>query len=208
VATDRIQGTAERAAADERAADLRAVERTVAGDRAAFGELVSRWQDRIYAVVVRMIGDPEDARDLAQETFLRAWTNLRSFEGTSSFGTWLHAIAINQVRSEMRKRSAAKRGAPLSLDALGAGPGDETSFDPADPAPTPAGTATAREDVVRLRRAIAELDPEQREALVLREFQGLSYEEIATALGIPVGTVRSRLFRARDALRARLEETP
>lgn len=166
---------------------------------------MARWQDRIYAAVYRMVGDAEDARDLAQETFLRAWSSLRGFEGASSFGTWLHSIAINQVRSEMRKRSARKRGAPASLDAM-RGEADEGSFDPPSSAPEPSEVLSTREDVVRLRRAIDDLDPEQREALVLREFQGLSYEEIAEATGVPVGTVRSRLFRARSELRERMEE--
>ena len=151
-----------------------------------------------------MVGDAEDARDIAQETFLRAWTNLRSFEGTAAFGTWLHSIAINQVRSEMRRRSAAKRGSPGSLDAMGGE--DDSPFEPASGAPGAPEALSTREDVARLRRAIAHLDPEQRETLVLREFQGMSYEEIAEVTGVPTGTVRSRLFRARNELRERLEE--
>lgn len=201
---ERIQGTSDEAGREERAADLRLVERSVAGDRGAFGDLVTRWQDRIYATVYRMVGDADDARDVAQDTFLRAWTNLRSFEGASSFGTWLHAIAINQVRTEMRRRSAAKRGAPVSLDALAAHH-DGSAHDPPSPSPSPSDGAAVREDAARLRREIAALDPEHREVLVLREFRDLSYEDIAEVTGVPVGTVRSRLFRARTELRRRLE---
>jgi RNA polymerase sigma-70 factor (ECF subfamily) len=206
LATDRIQGTSEAAGARpeaERAADLAAVRRCLAGESDAFGEIVARWQDRIHAAVYRMVGDAEDARDLAQETFVRAWSSLRSFQGGSSFGTWLYSIALNQVRSEMRKRSALKRGAPVSLDATRGD--DEGGIDPADSAPGSEERAETAEDVTLLRQEVARLDAEHREVLVLREFQDLSYEEIAEIVGVPVGTVRSRLFRAREDLRRRLE---
>lgn len=178
--------------------------RCLAGERDAFGEIVARWQDRIYAAVYRMTGDADLARDLAQDTFLKAWSNLRSFQGGAALGTWLHSIALNQVRSEMRKRAAQKRGAPRSLDA-GRGGDDEGAIDPADAAPGAEDRAASREHVALLRRAVAELDPDSREVIVLREFQDQSYEEIAAAVGVPVGTVRSRLFRAREELRRRLE---
>lgn len=191
----------------ERASDLAAVRRCLSGESDAFGELVARWQDRIYAAVYRMTGDAEDARDVAQETFLRAWSSLRSFEGGAAFGTWLYSIALNQVRSEMRRRGARKRssgtGATVSLDAPRAG--DETGIDPASGARGPEDDAAAGEHVRLLRTAVAALDEDSREVIVLREFQDLSYEEIASAVGVPVGTVRSRLFRAREELRRRLE---
>lgn len=205
----RIQGPGEAASSAEgpgsaeRAADLVAVRRCLAGERAAFAELVARWQDRIYATVYRMTGDAEDARDVAQETFLRAWSSLRTFEGGSAFGTWLHSIAINQVRSEMRRRSAQKRGAPVSLDAPRGD--DEGGIDPPDDARPAEEAAAAKEHARLLREAVASLDEDAREVIVLREFQDLSYEEIAAAVGCPVGTVRSRLFRAREELRRRLD---
>jgi RNA polymerase sigma-70 factor (ECF subfamily) len=187
----------------ERAADLDAVRRCLAGESAAFGEIVARWQDRIHAAVYRMTGSAEDAKDLAQETFVRAWSSLRSFQGGAAFGTWLHSIALNQVRSEMRKRAAQKRGAPVSLDR----PADEAGhgIDPPDPSPGGEEAAATKEHVRLLQRAVQELEPEFREVIVLREFQDLSYEEIADVTGAPVGTVRSRLFRAREELRRRLE---
>lgn len=202
----RIQGGGEATPARheaERDQDLAAVRRCLSGDRAAFGQIVARWQDRIYGAVYRMTGDAEDARDVAQETFLRAWASLRTFEGDAAFGTWLYSIALNQVRTEMRRRAAQKRGSPVSLDAP-AGDSDHGP-DPASPAAAPEDVACAREDVALLRRAVAALDEDSREVIVLREYQGLSYEEIAAAVGIPVGTVRSRLFRAREELRRRLE---
>lgn len=207
---DGIQGEADESLR-ERRLDADAVRRCLAGDRDAFGELVSRWQDRIHAVTQRMTGDAHLARDLAQETFLRAWSSLSSFEGGAAFGTWLHSIAINQVRTEMRRRSARKRGAPVSIEALGrgdggdAGSGEPGTFEPEGPAGDPARPMEERERATLLQHAVAELDPEFREVLVLREFRDLQYEEIAEITGVPVGTVRSRLFRARSELRRRLE---
>lgn len=207
MATDRIQGSDEATGAgseDPRAADLAAVRRCLAGERDAFGEIVARWQDRIYAAVHRMTSDADLARDLAQDTFVKAWSNLRSFQGGAALGTWLYSIALNQVRSEMRRRAALKRGAPVSLDARR--PGDDAgAIDPADTAPGAEDRAATEEHVLLLRRAVADLDEDSREVIVLREFQDLSYEEIAAAVGVPVGTVRSRLFRAREELRRRLE---
>jgi RNA polymerase sigma-70 factor, ECF subfamily len=206
---DGIQGGGEAGAAQgevtssERAADLAAVRRCLAGERAAFGELVARWQDRIFAAVYRMTGDAEDARDVAQETFLRAWSGLRTFEGGSAFGTWLYSIALNQVRSEMRRRAALKRGTPASLDAPRGEDGE--GLDPPSPTRSAEDAAAAREHVALLQEAVASLDDDSREVIVLREFQDLSYEEIAEAVGVPVGTVRSRLFRAREELRRRLD---
>lgn len=204
---DGIQGEADDSLR-ERRLDADAVRRCLAGDREAFGELVTRWQDRIHAVTQRMTGDAHLARDLAQETFLRAWSSLSSFEGGAAFGTWLHSIAINQVRTEMRRRSAQKRGAPVSIEALGGGEadgGEAGTFEPEGPAADPARPMEERERAALLQRAVAELDPEFREVLVLREFRDLQYEEIAEITGVPVGTVRSRLFRARSELRRRLE---
>ena len=163
---------------------------------------MERWQDRIYGAVHRMVRDAETARDLVQETFVRAYVKIESFEGGSAFGTWLYAIAVNQVRGEMRKRSAQKRHDPASLDALR----ETADVDPADRGESAAERASMNEQCVRLRAELARLDPEHREVLVLREFQDLPYEEIAEIVGVPVGTVRSRLSRARADLRARLSD--
>ncbi len=149
-----------------------------------------------------MVRHEETARDLAQETFVRAYVKLNSFEGGAAFGTWLYAIAVNQVRGEMRKRSAAKRGDAASLDALR----ESADVDPADPSGDASERASTKEQCARLTVELARLDPDHREVVVLREFQDLSYEEIAEIVGVPVGTVRSRLFRARAELRERLSE--
>src|SRR6185503_18432600 len=118
------------------------------------------------------------------------------------FGTWLYAIALNQVRGEMRKRSALKRHDPMSLDALR----EDADVDPKDPGMTAPERLSTQEQCARLRAELERLDPEHREVVVLREFQDLSYEEIAEIVGVPVGTVRSRLFRARAELRERMQE--
>jgi len=149
-----------------------------------------------------MVRDAETARDLAQETFVRAYVKLPSFQGDAALGTWLYAIAVNQVRGEMRKRSAAKRGDATSLDALR----ESADVDPVDPADDAPARASTKEQCARLRVELDRLDPEHKEVVVLREFQDLSYEEIAEIVGVPVGTVRSRLFRARSQLRERLAE--
>ena len=189
-----------------RSADLEAVERCVAGDREAFGEIVERWQDRIYGAILRMVRDPELARDLAQETFLRAFDKLSSFRGGSAVGTWLYSIAVNQVRSEMRKRSAQKYGSPVSLDALsGGGDADDSPrFEPEGHTETAVETLATREHCALLLDEVERLEPDYREVIVLREFQDLAYDEIAETLDVPVGTVRSRLHRARGELRERL----
>ena len=189
-----------------RKADLDAVERCLAGDREAFGEIVVRWQDRIYGAVLRMVRDPELARDLAQETFLRAYDKLSSFRGGAAVGTWLYSIALNQVRSEMRKRSAQKYGSPVSLEALSGGGArdDGPRFEPADHAAGAAERVATKEDCALLVEEVSRLDPEHRAVIVLREFQDLPYDEISVVLEIPVGTVRSRLHRARGELRDRL----
>ena len=163
---------------------------------------MERWQDRIYGAVHRMVRDAETARDLAQETFVRAYVKLDSFEGGSAFGTWLYAIAVNQVRGEMRKRSALKRHDAASLDALR----ERGDVDPADPSMGAPELVSTKEQCARLMAEVDRLDADHREVVVLRELQDLSYEEIADITGVPVGTVRSRLFRARAELRERMSD--
>ncbi len=148
-------------AADPHASDLHAVARCLAGDREAFGEIVERWQDRIFGAVLRMVRDRELAEDLAQETFLRAYDKLSSFRGGAAVGTWLYSIALNQVRSEMRKRSAQKYGSPVSLDAMRGGADDDAPrFEPGDHGPTAEDRAATREHCALLLDEVARLDPE------------------------------------------------
>ncbi len=179
------------------------MDRVLAGDRDAFAVLVERHGSRIHGAILRMVGDPEAANDLAQETFLKAFSALASFRRGAAFSTWLYAIALNQVRSEYRRRKSMKGQAMLSLDAAG-GPGDDPDGrpqEPPGPGPGPADEAVRREEAALLHRALERLDGEYREAVVLRDIEGLSYEEIAEAVDVPAGTVRSRIHRGRAALR-------
>ena len=180
------------------------MDRVLAGDRDAFAVLVERHGGRIHAAILRMVRDPEAANDLAQETFLKAYAALASFRRGAAFSTWLYSIALNQVRTEFRRRKSVKGQAMLSLDAAGA-PGDDAGGggvpEPAGAGPGPADEAQRREEARRVHEALGRLDDEYREAVVLRDLEGLSYEEIAEAAGVPVGTVRSRIHRGRAALR-------
>jgi RNA polymerase sigma-70 factor (ECF subfamily) len=190
----------------DRRADEEAVDRVLAGDRDAFAVLVDRHGSRIHSAILRMVGNPETANDLAQETFMKAFSALASFRRGAAFSTWLYAIALNQVRTEYRRRKSVKGQAMLSLDAAG-GPGDDPDGRPPEPAgtgPGPADEASRKEEAVLLHRALSRLDEEYREAVVLRDLEGLSYEEIAEAVGVPPGTVRSRIHRGRAALREML----
>ena len=155
------------------------------GDVAAFGDLVARHQDALFNGICRMVGQREDAEDLAQEVFLKAYRHIARFEGRSSFYTWLYSIAINVVISHRRKLGARRRKSTVSLDARD---GDR-SFDVADDAATP--------DVA---------SQHHRTIVVLRDIEGFDYEEIGKLLGCPQGTVKSRLHRARLALREQLKD--
>ncbi len=186
----------------DRTADETTIERVLAGDTEAFGDLVARHGRRVHAAVLRMVRDADAAEDLAQEAFVKAYTGLASFRRGSSFYTWLYSIAVNQVRSEFRRRGARGGGRTASLDAPGR---DGASLpEPAARGPGPADEAARRDDAALLHEAIDGLDEEFRVAVVLRDLQGLSYEEISVATGAPVGTVRSRIHRARASLRETL----
>src|SRR5262245_45189520 len=168
---------------------------TLAGDTAAFGQIVGAYQDRLYNSLLRVLGSAEDARDVVQDAFVQAFLKLDSFRGSSAFYTWLYRIAFNLAMSHMRRERKT-----VSLDRVKAGSGDE----PGDGQPTPAGDLLRTERVTLVHAALAELSGEYRQILVLRELEGCRYEEIAEILELPVGTVRSRLFRARLQLRDHL----
>ena len=194
---------------ESREADELAIERVLAGDREAFGVLVDRHGSRIHGAILRMVGDREAADDLAQETLLRAWRALGSFRRGSAFYTWLYAIARNQVLSEWRRRRSVKGQAMLPIgpgasDDPDAGSSRGGAAEPAATGPGPGEEAARRDDARRVHDALGTLDEEFREAVVLRDLDGLSYEEIAEATGAPVGTVRSRIHRGRAVLRERL----
>ncbi len=169
------------------------VERGRHGDLEAFDGLVAAYQDWVYNVAYRITGNAEDARDAAQETFVKAFRALPRYRPQAAFGTWLYRIAVNTALDIVRRRRAVP---PASLD----------------DAILPGGVYNPEEEAERgevrrrVHQALQRLSPEHRAVVVLRDLQGLAYEEIAAVLGIPVGTVRSRLSRARDALRGLLQD--
>jgi len=179
--------------------DEQIVARAQAGDAEAFGEIVRRWERRIFALSFGMLGREEDARDATQETFLAAFRNLRGFRGEAKVSSWLHRIAINQCIT--RQRRAKVRG-ETALD-------DEAEADGASyfaPAhASPARAAESRQRTEAVRRAVNALPPELRQVIVMKEFEELTFQEIASALELPLSTVKSRLYTALKQLQMRLK---
>ena len=184
--------------------DLQLVERTVAGDQRAYELLVIKYQRRIERLIARMVRDPELVQDVAQETFIRAWRALPQFRGESAFYTWLYRIAINSAK----KALADLRRDPLVAEAsLARGEdGEEPSRveNELSDGETPEALLASKEIAAAVNAAIEALSEELRQAITLREIEGLSYEEISEVMNCPIGTVRSRIFRAREAIAARL----
>jgi len=181
----------------ERDADLELVRRVQLGDKRAFELLVTKYQRRISRLLSRMIRDPTDIEDVAQEAFIKAYRALPNFRGESAFYTWLYRIAINTAKNHF---AAQGRRAPTVVandfedqeNGEDAGRMSETA--------TPDSLYQSKQVGLAVNRAIDQLPPDLRTAIVLRELEGLSYDEIAAAMNCPVGTVRSRIFRAREAI--------
>lgn len=171
-----------------------------AGDPHAFAQLVARYQKPVYNLVLRTVGNEQDALDLTQETFVRAWRGLPGFRAEAKFSTWLYRLASNVSIDFLR---AQKNRRTVSLSAQEE---SDQAWEMPDPAPGPEARVLQREQAAQLRRALEQLRPEQRQILTLRSMQGLSYEEIGQCLGLRAGTVKSRLARAREQLRRALEE--
>jgi RNA polymerase sigma-70 factor (ECF subfamily) len=173
------------------------VERALTGDAEAFGEIVRRWERRIFALTYGMLGREEDARDATQETFLAAFRNLRGFRGEAKVSSWLHRIAVNQCISRQRRAKVRSESA-LEDDAV-------ESF--ALPfSHSPAHVAEGRQETLAVRRAINSLPIELRQVVVMKEFEELTFREIADALDLPLSTVKSRLYTAMKQLQMRLQK--
>ncbi|NNF59798.1 MAG: RNA polymerase sigma factor RpoE [Gammaproteobacteria bacterium] len=183
-----------------KSSDQLLVERVQQGDKSAFDVLVLQYQHKIVKLVMRYVKDPTEALDVAQEAFLKAYRALPKFRGDSAFYTWLYRIAINTAKNHL---VAAKRR-PLEYD-----------LDPQDPEQydtqarlkdidTPEGLVLSNEIRRTVNRAIEHLPDDLRTAIILRELEGMTYEEIAQTMECPVGTVRSRIFRAREAIEKKL----
>jgi RNA polymerase sigma-70 factor (ECF subfamily) len=175
--------------------DRRLIAECRAGHAGAYGELVRRHQDRLFNAVLRVLDNAEDAADVVQDAFLNAYQSLNSFKGDSEFFTWLYRIAFNAAISLRRKRKAV-----LSIDGLGDDKGTAEPIDPSEYA-RPGMTLERSEGDARVLAALGRLSPEHRIVLVLKDLDEQKYEDIAAVLDIPIGTVRSRLHRARLELR-------
>lgn len=191
--------------ATEKAADIDAilVERTVAGDQKAFELLVIKYQRRIQRLIGRMVRDVDLVEDIAQETFIRAYRALGQFRGEAQFYTWLYRIAVNTAKKALMD---LKRNPTVSENAYKSDDDDETSRveNELTSPETPEAVLASKEIANIINGAMQDLPEELREAITLREIEGLSYEEISEAMNCPIGTVRSRIFRAREAISAKV----
>jgi RNA polymerase sigma-70 factor (ECF subfamily) len=176
--------------------DAQLIHETLAGKPTAFGELVRKYQDRLYNTIVHVVGSPEDALDIVQEAFVQAFLKLETFHGSSAFYTWLYRIAFNMAVSHRRRRKPA-----LSVEQAR----ESSGVEPVDDQPGPDDRVEHDERCRQVQQAIAGLTEEHRTVLVLREIDGCCYERIAEILDVPIGTVRSRLHRARLQLREELK---
>jgi len=180
--------------------DEQMVERALTGDPDAFGEIVHRWERRIFALAFGMLGREEDARDATQETFLAAFRNLRGFRGEARVSSWLHRIAVNQCitrqrRAKVRSETALEDEAEKNA-AVFALPSELS----------PARTAEHQERSIAVRRAVCGLPPDLRQIVVMKEFEELTFQEISDVLEVPLSTVKSRLYTALRQLQLRLQK--
>ena len=185
-------------------ADAQLIERFKRGDRRAFEMLVVKYQRRIERLIARMVRDTDLVEDIAQETFIRAYRALPQFRGESAFYTWLYRIAVNSAKkalSDMKRDPVITEAAFALRDE-----DDETSRAATEltDGETPESLLASKEIAATVNAAIEALSEDLRQAITLREIEGLSYEEIAEAMNCPIGTVRSRIFRAREAIAERL----
>ena len=176
------------------------IRRAGRGDQDAFEQLLSAQEGRMYAVALRMCGSHEDAQDCMQEAMIRIYRAISGFKGQSAFATWVYRITMNTCLDELRKRKSRQA---TSLDAM-----VENGYSPTDEEDTPERHSVQSEQRRLLERAIADLPEDMRSAVVLRDIQGLSYEEISQALDTNVGTIKSRISRGREKLRSVLSQQP
>jgi RNA polymerase sigma-70 factor (ECF subfamily) len=181
--------------------DHRLIAECLKGRTAAFGELVRRYQDRLYNTVFRLVGSAEDAQDVVQEAFLHAYQSLDGFKGDSRFFTWLYRIAVNSAISLKRKRRVAV-GINTGREGQGGAiePLDTSAFS------RPGQSLEKADEERRIQTALNRLSPEHRAVLILKDMEDQKYEDMAEILQVPIGTIRSRLHRARLELRELLEK--
>jgi RNA polymerase sigma-70 factor, ECF subfamily len=192
------------ARAEERERDRLLVERVRAGDGAAFRELFEKYHRRAYSVAYGVVKSKEDALDVVQEAFVKVHKHLDSFQGTSSFYTWLYRIVMNLAIDHLRRR---KNGKPVEYDdAISREGDDEAGILPRLLESNPGKTAVRHELMARVEAALATLPEYHRQVIILREIEGMSYEEIAEVMDVPKGTIMSRLFHARRKMQVELQD--
>jgi RNA polymerase sigma-70 factor (ECF subfamily) len=182
--------------------DAQLVELAVSGDSDAFGEIVGRWERKIFALCFGMLGREDDAKDAAQETFIAAYRNLSGFRGDAKLSSWLHRIAVNQCLTIKRR---IKTRSEDFIDDEGETP--EKTF-LASPAKSPARVTEQTERLKLVRQAVTSLPVELREIVVMKEFEEMTFQEISETLDLPLSTVKSRLYTALKQLRMKLERVP
>lgn len=176
------------------------------GDVAAFEALVKKHQKRVFNIAFRMIGNYDDACEVAQDTFVSAYRAIKKFKGMSKFSTWLHTIAINLSKNRRRQLGAKQYHEQFSLDDPLTTEEGQINVETASGDPSPQERLEGEEAQQKIQDCINRLDDEFREVLILRDIQGFSYEEISSMLNIAEGTVKSRLFRAREEVKALLKK--
>jgi len=184
--------------------DLESIRQCRAGRPDAFAQLVRKYKDRVFNVTFRLLGDYEEARDVAQSTFIRAYESLAGFKGSSAFYTWLYRIAVNAALDARKKRKRRPEKTIVDFEEVAAGPRSVHAGNPG--AATPVDRLIRTEQKQRISEAIDQLDDEHRTVVVLRDVEGLDYRDIAEVTGLPTGTVKSRLHRARLTLREKLKD--
>ncbi|MCW8855642.1 MAG: RNA polymerase sigma factor RpoE [Gammaproteobacteria bacterium] len=185
----------------EREIDQALVERVQQGDKRAFDLLVLKYQHRVMKLIARLVRNADDVQDVAQESFIKAYRALKNFRGDSAFYTWLYRIAINTAKNHLV--ASGRKATNSAVDAQ-----DAEQYDSADwlrEYATPEREVLASEMSEVINRCISDLPDDLKEAITLREIEGLSYEDIATVMDCPIGTVRSRIFRAREAIDTQLK---
>jgi RNA polymerase sigma-70 factor (ECF subfamily) len=176
--------------------DTQIIERTLGGDPEAFNFLVHRWERQIYGLTLRILGRDEEAKDATQETFLSAYRNLPKFRGEAKFSSWIYRIALNICNTRLRSRSKGT----FSLDERQ----EATGFELADERIDLGGRLQQEQVATHVRRALGGLPPDMRQVIVMKEYEGLKFSEIAEILGIPVSTVKTRMYTGLTELRKRL----
>jgi len=184
--------------------DTELVERCKSGEREAYDELMRRHQDRVFNVVYRCVGNHEDASDIAQEVFIRAFRAIEGFQGQAALSTWLHRIAINEVINHRRRAGAKRKIRTVPIERNNPDSEGHGSDDPPDTSTEPSRVMVEKEREQLIQEAIDSLDDDHRTVVVLKDIEGYRYEEIAEIIGCPRGTVKSRLHRARLELREKL----